>query len=394
MAIIVKKFGGTSVGSIDRIRNIARKIAQGSHSGEQVVIVVSAMGKTTDELFGMAYQITDHPSRRELDMLLTAGERITMSLLSLSLQEEGFSSISFTGSQSGIITDDKHGNARILRVNAFRILEELNKGKIVIVAGFQGVSLSKEITTLGRGGSDTSAVALACYLKAEKCEIYTDVDGVYSADPRIVNNPHLIPKLDYAQMLALAYNGSKVLHPRAVEFGYKFGIPVEIKSSFTFAPGTMLFDPDHDSLQKDNIMEDRKISAIAHKDKLVCYQITADLNTTHILQNWIHEIFKFHMQEDNLRIYVEDKYDSEIVHYLESNGVQIKQKTPDLGFVILVGIGINLDLNYLAQTMELTRDYQVMDISHSEKTIELLLPSGMVNQCVNTLHNQFIGGTE
>jgi aspartate kinase len=197
MAIIVKKFGGTSLGSIELIRNIARRIALEAGKGDSLVLVVSAMAKTTDELINLAYQISEHPSRRELDMLLTAGERISMSLLSLALQEEGYSSISFTGSQSGIITDERHGNARILNVNAFRIKEELDKGKIVIVAGFQGVSQSKEITTLGRGGSDTSAVALACYLQAKKCEIYTDVDGVYTADPKIVSNAKLLPAIDY-----------------------------------------------------------------------------------------------------------------------------------------------------------------------------------------------------
>ncbi|MCK9332781.1 MAG: aspartate kinase, partial [Candidatus Cloacimonetes bacterium] len=190
MAIIVKKFGGTSVGSVELIRSIAKKLAKAYRHGDQLVLVVSAMAKTTDNLFSLAYEITKHPSRREMDMLLTAGERISMSLLSLSLLEEGISSISFTGSQSGIITDDHHGNAKILKVNAFRIHEELAKEKIVIVAGFQGVSINKEITTLGRGGSDTSAVALACYLGADKCEIYTDVEGVYSADPRIVPHAH------------------------------------------------------------------------------------------------------------------------------------------------------------------------------------------------------------
>ena len=175
------------MGNTDLIQNIARKIAREKRAEDSLVLVVSAMAKTTDDLVKLAYGISNHPSRRELDMLLTAGERISMSLLSLALQNEGLESISFTGSQSGIITDNKHGNARILNVNAFRINQELEKGKIVIVAGFQGVSQDKEITTLGRGGSDTSAVALACYLKAGRCEIYTDVAGVYSADPRLVD---------------------------------------------------------------------------------------------------------------------------------------------------------------------------------------------------------------
>ncbi len=390
MSIIVKKFGGTSVGSIDLIRNIAKRIAKEFVPGEQIVIVVSAMGKTTDELFGMAYQISDHPSRRELDMLLTAGERITMSLLSLSLQEAGFSSISFTGSQSGIVTDEKHGNAKILSVNAFRILEELNKGKIVIVAGFQGVSLSKEITTLGRGGSDTTAVALACYLKADKCEIYTDVDGVYSADPRIVSNPVKHDEIDYAQMLALAYNGSKVLHPRAVEFGYKYNIELEIKSSFTSGVGTRITASSTgiDSLQG-KIMEDRKISAIAHKEFLNCYWIKRDAYS--VLNSWIHEIFKYQIEGEYLKLYIESKYDTEIKHLLEQNNTIVEKTETDLGYVTLVGIGVNLDLSFLAETLRICSAMNIKQIFHSEKTIELLLDSEEVKDCVRLLHEGIFG---
>ena len=185
MNLIVKKFGGSSVATIERIKAIAAHLAEEKKKNVNMVVVVSAMSKTTDQLISLAKEITPKPNARELDMLLTAGERVTMSLLSLALHELGISSISFTGSQSGIITNSSHGNARIQTVNAFRIKEELDKGKLVIVAGFQGVSREKEITTLGRGGSDTSAIALSCYLKASKCEIYTDVDAVYSADPHV-----------------------------------------------------------------------------------------------------------------------------------------------------------------------------------------------------------------
>jgi len=249
------------------------------------------MAKTTDELFSLAYGISSHPSRRELDMLLTAGERISMSLLSLALMEEGIPSISFTGSQSGIITDEKHGNARILKVNAFRIQEELAKGKVVIVAGFQGVSTSKEITTLGRGGSDTSAVALACYLKANKCEIYTDVDGVYTADPKLVEKPKLLKYISPELMLTLCYNGSKVLHPRAVEYAIKYGVEVEVKSSFTFAPGSLITrnQPQKNEEEK---MEERKVTAIAHKDFLLRYLLPVNDDVFRMLQQWNYEIYK------------------------------------------------------------------------------------------------------
>ena len=388
MAIIIKKFGGTSLGSIELIRNIAHRIAHEAGKGDSLVLIVSAMAKTTDELINLAYQISEHPSRRELDMLLTAGERISMSLLSLALQEEGYSSISFTGSQSGIITDERHGNARILNVNAFRIKEELEKGKIVIVAGFQGVSQSKEITTLGRGGSDTSAVALACYLQANKCEIYTDVDGVYTADPRIVPDAKLIPSIDYAQMLALSYNGSKVMHSRAVEFAYKYSIPVEIKSSFTFAPGTMLIQ--EKSFKEEN-MEERHITAIAHKEDLLSYIIPKTDETIELLKSWNWEIFKYLVTENQIELIIEEKYDKEIQYLLSQKEIPILKTEIGIGYVTLVGLGINLDPGFLAETLKLCQPFHIKRIQHSDKTIEIMLPSSEVKDCVRTLHSAFIG---
>jgi len=388
MAIIVKKFGGTSLGSIELICNIAHRIALEAGKGDSLVLIVSAMAKTTDELINLAYQISEHPSRRELDMLLTAGERISMSLLSLALQEEGYSSISFTGSQSGIITDERHGNARILNVNAFRIKEELEKGKIVIVAGFQGVSQSKEITTLGRGGSDTSAVALACYLQANKCEIYTDVDGVYTADPRIVPDAKLIPSIDYAQMLALSYNGSKVMHSRAVEFAYKYSIPVEIKSSFTFAPGTMLIQ--EKSFKEEN-MEERHITAIAHKEDLLRYIIPKTDETIELLKSWNWEIFKYLVTENQIELIIEEKYDKEIQYLLSQKEIPILKTEIGIGYVTLVGLGINLDPGFLAETLKLCQPFHIKRIQHSDKTIEIMLPSSEVKDCVRTLHSAFIG---
>ncbi len=387
MAIIVKKFGGTSVGSVELIRNIARRIAAEHRPGEALVLVVSAMAKTTDGLVKLAREISEHPSRRELDMLLTAGERISMALLSLSLQEEGFGSISFTGSQSGIITDDMHGNARILNVNAFRINEELAKGRIVIVAGFQGVSQAKEITTLGRGGSDTSAVALASYLKAARCEIFTDVAGVFTADPRSVPEARRLDSLDYGQMLALAYNGSKVMHPRAVEFALKYEIPVEVKSSFTFEPGTLL-----QKEIKGYTMEERKITAIAHKENLTSYLLARDGKLIQLLKAWNNEIFKYFAAGDTLELIIEDKYTSEVEYLLQQSGIPILERQNGLGYVTLVGLGINLDPGFLASTLELCQPHQLLRAQHSDKTIELMLPSDQVRTCVAALHNAFIGG--
>lgn len=391
MAIIVKKFGGSSVGSIEKIKHIAKQIALEMHPEDQIVIVVSAMGKTTDAFVKLAYEITETPSHRELDMLLTAGERISMSLLSLALNEEGLASISFTGSQSGILTDNSHGNARIIKVNAFRILEELKQNKIVIVAGFQGVSLAKEITTLGRGGSDTSAVALASYLKAEKCEIYTDVDGVFTADPRIVSDACLLKVVDYDEMLALAYNGSKVLHPRAVEFALKYKIPVEVKSSFTFSPGTMIVhtEESYQLIIKEITMEDRKITAIAHKDDLICYRLLKSDHLCALLKEWYHEIFKYQLIGEHLELYIESKFAKEIERFLLAQGFDCQDKTPELGYVTLVGIGINLDLPFLNEVWTQIKSFGILQITHTERSIEILLPNLYLADCVQLLHDKF-----
>ncbi|MDP2173938.1 MAG: aspartate kinase [Candidatus Cloacimonadaceae bacterium] len=386
----MKKFGGTSVGSIDLIQSVAAKIASEHRSADSLVLVVSAMAKTTDDLVRLAYGISDHPSRREFDMLLTAGERISMSLMSLALQEKGFSSISFTGSQSGIMTDDKHGNARILSVNAFRIREELMLGKIVIVAGFQGVSSAKEITTLGRGGSDTSAVALACYLKADRCEIYTDVDGVFTADPRIVPNARLLPSIDYARMLALSYNGSKVIHPRAVEFAYKYEIPVEVKSSFTFASGTII----QKDYIKDNSMEERNISAIAHKENLAKYVLSKNAALLDLFQVWQNEIFKYYVDGDQIELLIEDKFQKEIDYLIEKNGLELIEKVDALGCVNLIGLGINLDPCFLEKTIRICEPFDIKRIQHSEMTIELMLPSDQVQDCVRAVHSAFLGDSK
>ncbi|MFA6721099.1 MAG: aspartate kinase [Candidatus Cloacimonadaceae bacterium] len=388
MAIIVKKFGGTSVGSTELIQNIARKTAQETRAEDSLVLVVSAMAKTTDELMRLAHGISEHPSRRELDMLLTAGERISMSLLSLALQNEGFDSISFTGSQSGIITDTRHGNARILDVNAFRINQELEKGKIVIVAGFQGVSQAKEITTLGRGGSDTSAVALACYLQAGRCEIFTDVAGVCTADPRLVPNARLLPRIDYAQMLALAYSGSKVMHPRAVEFASKYQIPVEVKSSFTFAPGTLIHTYNS---AKGNLMEERNITAIAHKEDLIRFELARDAKLGGLLEAWNNEIFKYAVKEDSIELMIEGKYATDAAHLLQQHGIEPLAREEKIGYVTLVGLGINLDPGFLARTLKICADLRLRRVQHSDMTIELMLPSDQVRDCVLKLHTAFIG---
>lgn len=232
MPIIVQKYGGSSVADIERIQAVARRVVETKRAGHDVVVVVSAMGKTTDSLMAMAAQINPTPSSRELDMLLTVGERITMALLSMAIQALGVDAISFTGSQCGIITNASHNRARIVEVRPFRVLDELETGKVVIVAGFQGVSYRREITTLGRGGSDTTAVALAAALGASHCEIYSDIDAVHTADPKVVLDAKRLEEVSYDEMLALARHGAKVLNADAVEFARRAGIAVYTRSSF------------------------------------------------------------------------------------------------------------------------------------------------------------------
>ncbi len=231
MAVVVQKYGGSSVADVDRLRRVAARVAARRRAGDDVCVVVSAMGDTTDDLLRLAKQVSPDPPRRELDMLLTAGERISMALLSIALQELGVDAISFTGSQAGILTSDAHATARILEVRPTRVREELARGKVVIVAGFQGVSARREITTLGRGGSDTTAVALAAALAAD-CEIYSDVAGVFTADPRVVPGARRQDELSYEEMQALARAGAKVLNAQAVEFARSTGIAIRARSSF------------------------------------------------------------------------------------------------------------------------------------------------------------------
>jgi aspartate kinase len=239
VGLIVQKFGGSSVADAEGIKRVAARIASSKRAGQQVVVVVSAMGDTTDNLIDLANQVTPIPAGRELDMLLTAGERISMALLAMAIGNLGLEARSFTGSQAGIITDSTHGRARVIDVTPGRIKEALDDGAIAIVAGFQGISQdTKDVTTLGRGGSDTTAVALAAALDADVCEIYTDVDGVFSADPRVVPMARKLKSVTYEEMLELAASGAKVLHLRCVEYARRYELPIHVRSSFSNLEGT------------------------------------------------------------------------------------------------------------------------------------------------------------
>ncbi|MDA2927287.1 aspartate kinase, partial [Acidobacteria bacterium AH-259-G07] len=264
LPVKVKKYGGTSIGSVERIRKVARDLVEEHRRGLPQVVVLSAMAKTTDQLLAMALQVTKRPRARELDMLMTTGEQVSIALLAMAVHDFGAYAISLTGAQCGILTDGNFSRARIQNIATDKIHRSLQEGHIVIVAGFQGVTSDQEITTLGRGGSDTTATALAAALKSPLCEIYTDVDGVFTADPRIVPNARLLPFISHEEMLEYAASGSKVLHPRCVEIANKFDMPLEVRSSFHDRPGTTILK--EDALEKvaiTGVTGDAKIARVA-----------------------------------------------------------------------------------------------------------------------------------
>lgn len=240
MGLIVQKFGGTSVANAERIRTAAKRITDTYKAGNQVIVVVSARGQTTDELIDLAYEITDNPSTREMDMLMSTGEQISIALVAMAIHALGYPAVSFTGGQVGIVTDSYHTKARIRNINAQRIKRELDSGTIVIVAGFQGIDANENITTLGRGGSDTTAVALAAIMRADRCDIFTDVDGIYTADPRKVPLARKLNKVSYDEILELASLGAQVMHSRSIEFAKKYNVPLCVRSSFNDSEGTLI----------------------------------------------------------------------------------------------------------------------------------------------------------
>ena len=262
MSLIVQKYGGSSVADAESIRRVAKRIVDLQRQGHEVVVTVSAMGDSTDDLIDLAHEITPIPDPREFDMLITTGERISMALLAMAIKSMGYDARSYTGSQAGMITDAKHGDARIVDVTPVRVREALDEGAIAIVAGFQGFNRdTRDITTLGRGGSDTTAVALAAALGAERCEIYTDVDGVFTSDPRMVPRAHKIDHISSEEMLELAGSGAKVLHIRAVEYARRQNVTLVVRSSFSDDPGTIVYHPDY---AKEHNVEEPTIAGVAH----------------------------------------------------------------------------------------------------------------------------------
>jgi aspartate kinase len=400
MATIVQKYGGTSVGDAQRIRKVAERVVSCADAGHRVCVVVSAMGHTTDELLDLAAEVSTVPHPRELDMLLTAGERISMSLLSMAINELGSGAISFTGSQAGIVTDTTHGKARILEVKAQRVREALDAGRIAIVAGFQGVSTAFDVTTLGRGGSDTTAVALAAALDADYCEIFTDVDGVFTADPRLVPSARKLHAVSYEEMLELSASGAKVLMLRSVEYARNYQVLLHVRSSFTDEEGTWI-------REEDERMERAIISGIAHDTSEAKVSILgvpdkpgvaarvfrplADggVNVDMIVQNASAsgrtDIFFTLPKDDLVRA-------EPILKAIETDvGAEGITTDPDIAKVSLVGAGMKTHPGVAADMFDALADAEINIeiISTSSIRVSCVIRAADVERAVHVIHERF-----
>ena len=400
MALIVQKYGGTSVGTIERIRRVADRVEQAAKGGNQVVVVLSAMSGETDRLLKLAHEITAIPDERELDMLLSTGERVTIALLAIDLRGRGLDARSFTGRQVGIMTDSAHTKARITRVTAERIRESLAKGVIPVVAGFQGINEQSDVTTLGRGGSDLTAVALAGALKADRCVIFTDVDGVYTTDPNIVPSARRIDKISYEEMLEMASLGAKVLQSRSVEFAAKFNVPLEVNSSFKEGKGTLVTreDEDMEAVAVSGVTGDRnqaKITVVGVPDKpgiaaaLLGPVAKANILVDMIIQNVSHASltdFSFTVPR------VDVKRAMPIIQVVAKDiGAKSVSVTEAIAKVSLVGVGMRSHSGVAAKMFEvLSREgVNIMMISTSEIKISCVIDEKYLELAMRALHAGF-----
>ena len=400
MALIVQKYGGTSVGTIERIHRVADRVAHTQREGNQVVVVLSAMSGETDRLLKLAHEVTTVPDDRELDMLLSTGERITIALLSMELRGRGINARSFTGRQVGIMTDSAHTKARIARVTADRIKEALKQGVIPVVAGFQGINEQSDVTTLGRGGSDLSAVALAAALKADRCVIFTDVDGVYTADPNIVPAARRIGKIAYEEMLEMASLGAKVLQTRSVEFAAKFNVPVEVNSSFKEGKGTLVTkeDTDMEAAAVSGVTGDRnqaKITIVGVPDKPgIAARIfgpvaEAQINVDMIIQNMSQAALtdlSFTVPRADLK-----KAVPIIQAVAKDSEAKTVSVTEAIAKVSLIGVGMRSHSGVAAKMFEvLSREgINIMMISTSEIKISCVIDEKYLELAMRSLHSAF-----
>lgn len=385
MAIVVQKYGGTSIGSVERIKNVAKRIIKKKQSGHQMVVVVSAMGKSTDDLVKLAYAVSSAPPKREMDRLLSTGEQISISLLSMALQEMGHDAISFTGPQVGIRTSGRHTKSRIDGIDTTKLLEALNDDKIVIVAGFQGVNENDDVTTLGRGGSDTSAVALACVLDAP-CEIYTDVQGIYGVDPRLYDKAKKLATVSYEEMLEMASLGAGVMHPRAIELASKHNTKIVVASSEFDIPGTIIN-------KGDNHMEEQSVTGLAiDNDELIITirDIPFDLNiTSQFFSQFANKSINIDMISQSAPIngLINISFTAPIQDLEDAMKIlaDFEEKYPGIGVVLnenvsklsVVGVGMRSQSGVAAKFFQLLtdNDIQILMITTSEIRISCVIRS-------------------
>ena len=400
MKLIVQKFGGTSVADTSSLKIVAERIIDRKKEGYEVVVVPSAMGSSTDELIDLANELSEKPTPREMDMLLSAGERITMSLLSMHLNSLGHSSFSLTGSQAGIITTSRHGKAEIEEISGERVREGIERGDIVIVAGFQGFNRdTKEITTLGRGGSDATAVALAAALGAEKCEIFTDVEGIFTADPRIIESAKLIDEITYDEMLEMSSSGAGVLMARSVEFGRRYNVPIIVKSTFTNNKGTVV---------KEKTMEEAIVSGVTHNDKEVKFTLFGvpdqpgiagtvfgslseiGTNVDMIVQN----VSKESITDISFTAPSEQQKDVEdtlknISKQLDAKGYDVDE---NIARISIIGAGMKSESGVASKMFKTLGDNKIniSMISTSPIRVSCVISSNDIEKALNVLHEEFI----
>ncbi len=392
MKTIVQKYGGSSVATPEQINHVASKVIETKKQGYHVVVVLSALGNTTDHLVGLSQEISLSPSRRELDMLLSVGERISIALLAMAIVEQGHPAVSLTGSQVGIITNTDHSQARILEIRTERLCAELNKGKIVVVAGYQGVSTEKEITTLGRGGSDTTAVALAAALQAERCEIVSDVDGVYSANPKQIESAVLLPELSHDEMLEMADSGSQILKATAVEFAKRHNIRIHLGSSRNGHIGTIVTS---------ECLDNHRVAAIVGSNKVGLLRLRncSDEDRYQIVERLLREAIDVKTVDSSTHIcsllLADDgiRTTSSLINRLSASWPRVDCEVDDsVGLVSIVGAGVGTGSNIISETFEVFSRLGVLPIScsFSQMRLSFCLPEESVIPAVQSLHDVLI----
>ncbi len=399
MSIIVQKYGGSSVAGIEKLKIIAQLISNLKIKGHDIVVVVSAMGKTTNQLIDMANSLSSNPDKRELDMLLSTGERTTMALLCIALNELGIKAVSLTGSQSGIITNDRHNDATVIEVRPFRVQDELAKGQVVVIGGFQGVSYKRDITTLGRGGSDTTAVAMAAALNAERCEIYSDVDGVYTTDPNLIKKAKHIPEISYAQIQEMAEAGAKVLNAEAIQFAKKAKIALYARSTFEPGKETIIREMAlTDSPKVIGIVQENEITRIIFfgKDihlKLNEFFIFLETKNISVKElNYINdktsELEKVSFVIPKKNIHNWGKVEEELITKYK-NEISIDES---LGAVSLIGEGFSRDNAIIVETINLlnSKKIEYFGLTTTSFRLSVLVKKEILNSAVEILHNYWI----